>query len=387
MVNLIFISRGDPLLSSGGTEIFVGELAAELAKNGVVVNVVHGFEGSHDVAAKSENLDYHSLRLKRIPYLRAVDFQRKCADCCIKLLDESKVDMVVAFGAGTFPSYVFRKIKDTKRDVLLAFYAMDCMKMEYERGKTSPELSAWYSRLKRWFWYNALIRSDKGSCLVSDLVVASSKDTVNQLIANYGISSDKIALLYEGVSQDYAAGFDAHDPAVPTFLHVGGYLRKGTDVFLKALKLLEDKYGLKARAVVVRASQYSINQAQQLGVEIEAYKRLRIPELKRQYASCTALISPSFSEGFCLPIIEAEMFGKPCVVTNVGSLPELVTDGVNGFIIPVADVNMLTERLYQLATNSDLRKKMGENAKRRSADFTLNRTASNLLKLIGKNSS
>jgi glycosyltransferase involved in cell wall biosynthesis len=370
------------LLSTGGTENFTGNLAAELAKKEVVVSVIHGLEGSHDTLPKIENVNFYSLRLTPIPYLRALDYQRKCADYCLNLLGESKVDAVVAFGAGTFPNHAFKRIKKANGGVLLIFYAMDSMKMEFERGKKSPEVAAWYSRLKRWLWYSALIGSDKASCLNSDLVVASSKDTISHLLTDYGVSSNKIRLLYEGIPSDYAAGFDVVDPVVPTFLHIGGYPRKGTDNFLKAVKLLEGKYGLKAKAVIVRFSQSNIDLARELGVEIEPYKLLSSDELKRQYASCTAFISPSLSEGFCLPVIEAEMFGKPCVVTNVGSLPELVTDGENGLVVPVADVHTLADRMYQIAADAKLRRKLGRNAKKRAESFTITNTVSSLLAFI-----
>ena len=388
LVNLVFICRGDPLVSAGGTEIFAGELAAELAKNKVVVNIIHGFEGSHDAArSKSKNVVFHSLRLTNIPYLRALDYRRKCAAYCVKLLGGSKVDAVVAFGAGTFPSYLFNEIREkSNSDALLVFYAIDSMKMEFERGKMSPEVKAWYARFKRWLWYDALIRSDKASCLRSDLIVASSMDTVSHLIDDYGVSSDKIKLLYLGIPPDYTSGFNALDPSMPTFLHIGGFPRKGTEYFLKAMQLLKDRYGLKAKAVIVRVSQSNMDQARQLGIEVEAYKRLSIPELKPKYASCTAFVSPSLSEGFCLPVIAAEAFGKPCVVTNVGSLPELVTDGENGFIVPVADFTVLAEKLYQIAIDTKLRRKMGENARRRSTRFTLTQTATNLLNLLEKHS-
>lgn len=385
LVTLIFLCRGDPLLSTGGTEIFTGNLAAELAKEGVTVHVIHGFEGSHELLPKIDNLTFHSLSLVPIPYLRAFDYQRKSANYCIKLLNESKVDAVVAFGAGVFPNKVFSKIKKSGKQVPLFFYAMDSMKMEYERGKKSSEVASLYSKTNRWFWYRALIRSDKASCLTSDLIIASSKDTINHLINDYGVPPEKIRLLYEGIPADFSEGFEVTDPLIPTFLHVGGYPRKGTDIFLNALKLLKEKYGLNAKAVVVRASQSNIEQASTLKVEIATHKRLTIPELKSQYASCTAFVSPSLSEGFCLPIVEAEMFGKPSIVTNVGSLPELITDNENGFVVPVADVSALAEKLCQIATNSALRTQMSHNAKRRSADFTINKTASNLLGLI-KNS-
>jgi glycosyltransferase involved in cell wall biosynthesis len=201
-------------------------------------------------------------------------------------------------------------------------------------------------------------------------------------VADYGVPSAKIKLLYEGIPDNFAVGQDIFDPEIPTFLHVAGGPRKGTDYFLKALKLLEHNYGVKNKAVIIRASQSNIRQAKALGVEVDAYRYVSGFELKRQYASCTALVSPSLSEGFCLPVVEAAKFGKPAVVTNVGSLPELVTNGENGFVIPVADVNMLADRLHQIAINKDLRSKLGKNARRRSEHFTLSKTATYLLKTI-----
>ena len=74
-------------------------------------------------------------------------------------------------------------------------------------------------------------------------------------------------------------------------------------------------------------------------------------ETREIYASCTALIVPSVSEGFCLPVIEAAMFSKPAIVSNAGSLPELVDEGVDGYVVPVANVSLLADRIYILAND------------------------------------
>jgi glycosyltransferase involved in cell wall biosynthesis len=383
MMHLIFICRGNPLTSTGGTEIFVGNLAIELAKRGILVDVLNEVERIKiDSFANNEQVKFHNLHIINIPYLRTLAFRRKCTKECVKLLQESKIDAIIAFGAGTFQGYVFDRIKKLKGKTLLVYYAMDSMMMEFQRSKKSSEVTKLSARFKRWIWYSALIKSDKECCINSELIFASSKDTANHLIADYGVPITKINLLYEGIPEDFAVGYDAIDPRIPTFLHVAGGPRKGTDFFLKAIKLLKDKYGLTAKVVILRASRSNIEQAETLGVEVDAYRYVKMPELKRQYASCTAFVSPSLSEGFCLPIIEAAMFEKPSVVTNIGSLPELVRNGENGFVIPVADVGTLAHRLHQIAINAELRRKMGKNARKCSENFTISRTATNLLKLI-----
>jgi len=48
------------------------------------------------------------------------------------------------------------------------------------------------------------------------------------------------------------------------------------------------------------------------------------------------------------------------VATGAGGIPELISDGVNGFIVPVNDHVSFAERLCMLIERSDLRKQMGE---------------------------
>ena len=61
-----------------------------------------------------------------------------------------------------------------------------------------------------------------------------------------------------------------------------------------------------------------------------------------------------------IPIAYA--FKKPVIVTNVGSIPEIVDDGITGYIVPPKNSNSLAEAVIKLIRDENLRKKMGENA-------------------------
>jgi len=73
------------------------------------------------------------------------------------------------------------------------------------------------------------------------------------------------------------------------------------------------------------------------------------------------LVLPSESEGLPDVVQEAMACGIPVIASNVGGLPELITDGVNGFL--VNNEVELEERLRVLMSNPDLRNKMGANAR------------------------
>lgn len=384
---ILLVVRYDPFNSPSGTEIFAGNLSLELAKQGHKVGLVHETRASLEVAHESvAGVESYGFHLTSLPYLRVLQYQRECAKICTNLTNKSKVDAVVSFGAGTFAGNIFKKIGHSSKKPLLVYYAIDSMVAEYKRSMLSLSKKGLRRRLKAWILYNEFIRSDKLSCNVADLVIASCKDTANLLVSDYKVNPDKVKIVYFGFPDNYAEGFKIQDPDNPTFLHVSTVPeRKGTLHFLQALRVLEDKYKLRARGIIAGSKEtFYVEAAKKMGVSVDFLGRIQNNKLKQYYASSTALVSPSLSEGFCLPVIEAAMFGKPSIVTNIGSLPELVTDGKTGCIVPVADIEALADSMYQIANNEVLRRKMGETARICSENFKVSETVSNLLKLIEK---
>jgi glycosyltransferase involved in cell wall biosynthesis len=57
--------------------------------------------------------------------------------------------------------------------------------------------------------------------------------------------------------------------------------------------------------------------------------------------------------------IEALAAGRPVVATRVGGVPDVVTDGKDGFLVEVGDVAALADRLARLAADADVREAMG----------------------------
>ncbi len=82
-----------------------------------------------------------------------------------------------------------------------------------------------------------------------------------------------------------------------------------------------------------------------------------------QRASIIVLPYIEGSQTGIVPI--AYSFKKPVIVTNVGSIQEVVEDGVTGFIVPPRDSYALADAITKLLKNNELRKKMGENAYRK----------------------
>lgn len=66
------------------------------------------------------------------------------------------------------------------------------------------------------------------------------------------------------------------------------------------------------------------------------------------YAAVDVLVLPSLSEGMPAVIIEAGLVGTPTVATAVGAIPEMITDGVTGFLTTSGDSHALAERIAQV---------------------------------------
>ena len=85
-------------------------------------------------------------------------------------------------------------------------------------------------------------------------------------------------------------------------------------------------------------------------------------ELPFYYAACDVYATGTMWEGFNFPLVEAQACGKPVVAFNLGPHPEVVQDGVTGFLVPPEDTNALAEAMVRLLQDDKLREQMGENA-------------------------
>lgn len=83
------------------------------------------------------------------------------------------------------------------------------------------------------------------------------------------------------------------------------------------------------------------------------------------------IVLPSYREGLPQALIEAAMCGKPIVATDVPGCRELVTDGYNGFLTPLGNVQALANALEQLILNPLLREQFGHNSQILSEKFAL----------------
>jgi glycosyltransferase involved in cell wall biosynthesis len=114
-----------------------------------------------------------------------------------------------------------------------------------------------------------------------------------------------------------------------------------------------------------------------LAVQMQANPAIRIRAVEVRklgygevYAKSSVLVHPSLSDGFGYVVAEAMASGIPVIVTENTGAADLVSDGHNGFIVPLRDVESLRDRLSFLANNPAKLRQMGSAARETARRLT-----------------
>ncbi len=92
------------------------------------------------------------------------------------------------------------------------------------------------------------------------------------------------------------------------------------------------------------------------------------PEAPELMAAADIVVAPSLDEAWGLVVSEAMAAGKPVIGVRSGAIPEIVVDGVTGFLVPPMSPAAIAEKLVVLGGNADLRRSMGEAGRRHAEE-------------------
>ena len=190
-------------------------------------------------------------------------------------------------------------------------------------------------------------------------LVAWSDWAKASLVSDYGVSADKISVIPPGISTAlWRRPRKARRPGPVRLLFVGAdFTRKGGDTLLEALRLLPPG---QAHLTVVTKTQ-DIGELLP-NVTVRHDVQPNSDALRMLYADADLFVFPT--RGDCLPlaVMEALTSGLPVVTTTVGALPEAVTHGETGWVVPPDDAGALAAALEALTGDAALREQLSEQA-------------------------
>lgn len=146
----------------------------------------------------------------------------------------------------------------------------------------------------------------------------------------------------------------------------------GPDVLIKALAILKDRdisFHLDMFGVGVEKDRIE-SDINDLGLagKISFWGFIPHREVAGRYLDYDIMIMPSRSESFGVAAVEASAVGLPVVASNVGGIPEVVLHEQTGILVPSDDPKSLAEAVMRLASDAELRKKMGEAGRKHVID-------------------
>lgn len=151
--------------------------------------------------------------------------------------------------------------------------------------------------------------------------------------------------------------------------------RKGVDDLIAAMQKVTRDVP-RARLVIVgdgpeRRNLQEVVSRLNLGSSVEFTGTLKGAALQKEYEKCELCVLPSkhvaddpATEGLGLSLIEAAASGKPIIGTRHGGIPEIVRDGVTGFLVSEGDPDALADAILKLLKNKELSRSMGDAANR-----------------------
>lgn len=325
---------------------------------------------------QSHNLEIVELKFGRRHQFAAAGWRRKLAYlywervyCKILLqrqIDRQKIDILHATTPLPFPSEVFKKktkIVTTIMD-LIAF--------------SNPE----------WFTPTGARRTQQDisrSVNVSNHLIAISRTTKEAIITQFGMPENRITVTYLG-SPTLVEPVSDNIRKQPFIMAVGTLEpRKNLASVLRAYGYLKQLVAHPPKLVLVGRKGWGdlslerIIEENNLGKEVEILGFVTEQELAMLYTAAEALVYPTLSEGFGLPVLEAMTYGCPVITSNLSSLPEIVDDAA--MLINPYDSQELCMAMHRLLQDAEYRRSLVRRGLGRAALFSWKTCAAETVKV------
>ncbi|CAK7071236.1 MAG: D-inositol-3-phosphate glycosyltransferase [Desulfovibrio sp.] len=354
---------------NGGIGVWVGTLARQLAALGNEVTVITRTEGEPSIDFE-ENVWVHRIKqsyLPKRPYVAPEKLPQIIYDWSASAYAELlqvalmrgvdvvsapiwDVEGIVAHCSETFP-------------VILSLHT--------SYGLALPSKPQWIEMpgyLEE--HVQPVIEAEKLLLQKAPLILANSHAIIEDLEQCHAMKLDtsRVTLVPHGVEDidhSQCPTFEKKDTV--TVLFVGRFEeRKGIDTLLQVIpEIASARPNVRFALVGDNTIGPWWKDFSKKYAETPWFSRLYVPgfvdqeELRALYRDCDIFIAPSRYESFGLIYLEAMRWGKPCIGTHVGGIPEVVADNENGILVAPDSPQELCAALEKLIGDQRLRESMG----------------------------
>ena len=377
---ICFLSRDYPPGNCGGIGVWTHELATSLAKLGHEVSVVSLATTPYPTVDFEEGVWVHRIVPQWQPKRNQPmlpDIPQVIKDYAFTAYDEvMRIEKIRELDIVSAPIWDLEGIACVASGLIpmvtslhTTFELCKPFKPEWNRNNDYEKNHV-----------NKIIEGEKYLLKESRFILANSESIANEIIAsNPSVDiRSKLKTVPHGITDitDSIKPVTRIDKTIRV-LYVGRFEpRKGTDLLLKAIPKLMKRhdniefYFVGNDQLAVDGKNYR-KEFEKQHSSTEWFNKVKFhgfvtnEMLHQQYADCDIFVAPSRYESFGLIFIEAMMFGKACVGTNVGGITEVIEDC--GILVE-PNAYELEKALDDLISNRDSRESLGDQSRQRFVD-------------------
>jgi len=215
-------------------------------------------------------------------------------------------------------------------------------------------------------------------------VFTMSKWLADSLIKDSGLLPEKVHVVNAGINVKPVAG---HIPTKATnnndkiILFVGRcFFRKGGSLVVKAFKLLRKNYSSNIKLVIAGPKSWPLREKIPEGIIFLGDALWET--LRRYYIMADVFCMPSYFEGFGIVFAESLSHGIPCIGRNIQAMPEIITPGVNGYLLNNEDEEELAMLLVKVLEDDEMKNRVEKMSKNYKDYYSWDRIAEDMIEVI-----
>jgi glycosyltransferase involved in cell wall biosynthesis len=220
-----------------------------------------------------------------------------------------------------------------------------------------------------------LLAQEKALFQNAELVFVPTQYVRKSMLEDYDLCPDQVVVVGYGLTGEISQEAPERDWHSQRLIFIGepkSFARKGGPELIAAFKQL--------RSQLPDATLTMIGPTEQMTGTIPGLRALGFvqdrSQIKTLLAESTCFVMPTQQEPFGIVFLEAMAARLPVISTCVDGVPEIVVHGQTGLLVPPGDIDALTAALYQMLTQPDMARQMGEAGFQRQQDrFTWGKVA------------
>lgn len=350
-------------------ESFSGSLLISLSKNFDWLNklTTRLYSNRHMEGLKPQNVvsisipEFLGRSWRHIPLLRKLVAGNKISDNLFDLLVSRHIkDCDIFHGWLGYSLNTMKKLRGNGTKVLIDIYGAhpnywkELLETEYRRFNLDPTLCD-----------HPLREKHLEEIKEADFLVAPSQYVYHTCVRE-GVPEGKIKVIPFGVDIDRFKPIEKSDN-VFRVIYVGAIsVNKGVYYLLEAFKQL--RLPNSELVLIGRLQPHCKSIITKYDGLFKHISHVPNDQLANRYGNSSVFAFPSLTEGFAMVINEAMACGLPSIVTENAS--GYVRNDIDGFVIPIRDIETLKEKILFFYENEDRRKEMGKSARKYVENFT-----------------